>query len=121
MRQKKVAQKLDEATIERMRACVTEEFPLCLKNTLNELLGPTGREALDSIIRESGFQKPNVITPKDVWALYQSYVKMSARKLGESTTDVIGIASVRKMEEMNCQLCPIYEGEKSAYHRRGLA
>ncbi len=112
--QESVRPPLDEATILRMRACTCEQFPLCLEGALLEILGPTGKESLDSINRRSGFETHRARSPGDVWDLYRKYVAISGLKLGEGAAKVIRLHAVARMQSMGCTRCPLYDAERQS-------
>jgi len=98
---------LEGATLERMQACVNEEFPLCLEFSLQEMLDEKGKKALEAIARKHGIET-KVQSPKDVWDLYQAYMKFFEQSLGDSVTRVIALHALGKMESMQCTKCPLY-------------
>jgi hypothetical protein len=107
----KVSSNLDDATNERTKACTEAEFPLCLENSLVEMLGAKGRQSIESVLRKNGFERTEVLSPRDVWSLYEKYIRAFASGLGKDVAEVIQFQTTKKIESMRCTSCPLYETE----------
>ena len=111
----------EDATLERTKACTVAEFPLCLENSLLEMLGAKGRQSIESVLRRNGFEKSEVRSPRDVWSLYEKYVAAFASDLGKDVAEVIQFQTTKQIESMRCTKCPLYETELEKLRASALA
>ena len=99
----------DEETLEKMRACKKAEFPICLNESLLRMFGANGKKRLDAMVMNEIFDYRQISSPKDIWKLYEEYLKHIANILGEDVSQVIEFESLKEMESMFCTKCPLYE------------
>jgi hypothetical protein len=101
----------DDETLERMKACTKVEFPICLSQALLRMFGEKGKKTLDSLVMNGMFEKTPINSPKDIWSLYEKYMKRAANIIGDSSSKVITFQSLKEMESMLCTKCPLYKNE----------
>lgn len=99
----------DKTTLEKLKACKRVEFPICLNESLSRMFGKDGKRRLDSIIMNDTFTNPPIVSPRDIWELYEKYLERAGNILGEDVGKVIEYESVKEMEREFCTRCPLFE------------
>ena len=92
-----VVSPFDEKTLEKVKACTRAGFPICLDRGLNIMFGTRGKLTLDSIVMNETFEYPEIISPKDIWKLYERYIERTANLLGDDVAQVIEFESLIEM------------------------
>lgn len=104
-----VVSPFDEATLEKMKACEKAEFPICLNESITRMFGITGKRMLDKFVMNETFENTPINSPRDIWNLYEKYVGRASNILGDDVGEVIEFESVKEMEKMSCNKCPLFE------------
>ncbi|MDG6906949.1 MAG: hypothetical protein JRN20_14335 [Nitrososphaerota archaeon] len=59
------------------------------------------------------FDNTPIMSPRDVWSLYEMYIERASNILGDDVGKVIEFESVHEMKSMFCTKCPLYEKHKT--------
>ncbi|MDG6907289.1 MAG: hypothetical protein JRN20_16060 [Nitrososphaerota archaeon] len=98
----------DEETVKRMNACTRKEFPICLDQALEKMIGEKEKLRLDMILMKGAIQNSQISSEKDIWNLYEKYLEQAERKFGKTVASVFEIQSLKEIESMLCTQCPVY-------------
>ena len=90
-------------------ACCEAGFPLCLDDALTAMFGNNGKNVPISVVKRIHGRLPPAKTPKEVWALFESYVKSWRKSIGNDSTEVIEYQVKKQIELMGCIECPVYQ------------
>jgi hypothetical protein len=106
---------LDEVTISRIKNCKRHAFPICLEESLAEILkGPSGEVLLERIVIKLGVGERKITSAEQIWVIYGQVLDELATLLGKDVSEVLRFQSVKKMEMMQgCMYCPLYQREIS--------
>lgn len=80
-----------------------------MNESLTRMFGKAGKKRLDSIVMNETFTNSPIVSPRDIWQLYEKYLERAGNILGEDVGRVIEIESVKEMEREFCTKCPLFE------------
>ena len=74
------------------------------------MFGTNGKRTLDSIVMNETFEYTEIVSPKDIWKLYEKYVERTANILGGDVAQVIEFESLIEMQSAFCKVSDIWNG-----------
>jgi hypothetical protein len=112
----------DDEINKRFKACIKNDFPICLDEALQLIFGTSEKHSVNLILQkarrtESG-NLQNLTTPQGIWELYKRVIQEFQNELGETKCKVIETESANKMRLIHCQKCPLYEFELQRLQKR---
>jgi hypothetical protein len=99
----------DEDTLDKMKACKKEGFPLCLDGALTRVFGKKGKTLSESMARKAGVSPISVSSSRDVWEIYEKHIEAWREELGDDVAEVVEFETLQEMKSMLCTRCPLYE------------
>ena len=105
----------DKETDKRFKACIKNDFPICLDEALQVIFGTSEKDSVNRILqkarRTDSGNLQNLTTPQGIWELYKRVIQEFQNEFGETKCMVIETESTNKMRLIHCQKCPLYEFE----------
>lgn len=104
---------LDRATLDRIKACKNEGFPICLKDAVVQIFGEqVASVLLEKVEIKLGLGDGQTITSsQEIWKIYEETLEELGKGLGKDVSHVISFQSLKEMEAMGCVSCPLYQRE----------
>jgi hypothetical protein len=103
---------LDPKTLQRIRACKHEGFPLCLRSSfVNVFEDYDEGQFLEIAKKEESAVVPKGEKPDDIWDLYLRLLSGLSKQVGNNVVAKVESQVLKEIETLECTECPIYEVE----------